>query len=344
MNDDGLKLLSSEQLAAITATRAGETKLGEVVKVISSLEEINHSTARFVLLGIKEDIGIRANLGKGGASDCWDWALKALVNVQSNSFLSGEEMLVLGALEFDGLLNEAKDLDPSNPEDLKRLRELTAMIDTDVTRLISAIVASGKIPIIIGGGHNNAYGNISGASKGIGQPINVLNIDPHTDYRAMEGRHSGNGFRYARHDNFLNKYAVYGLHEGYNGASIIEEFNKDQSLTYQTFEGLLNLTESEQYQRFTDMLNWLEHSPTGLELDLDSITRFPVSALNPSGFSLNEVRSMVRATAGLNNVCYFHTCEGSPGRAANDIEREMLGKSVAYLVTDFVKGYLTSSY
>ncbi len=338
MSNDGLRLMTTEQLAAITGTRKGETKLGERVQVISSLDDLKTLPARFVLLGIKEDIGIRANLGKGGATTCWDWAIKAIVNVQSNPFLDGGEILVLGALEFDDLLNQAEDLDSSKPEDLAKLRELTAAVDQHVVETIQTIVAAGKVPIIIGGGHNNSYGNITGTAQALGEKLNVLNIDPHTDYRSLEGRHSGNGFSYAHKGGSLNKYAVYGLHEGYNGKSIIETFQKDTNLTFQTFEGLLNLMEDEKYQHFMNILNWLETSLTGLELDLDSITRFPVSALNPSGFSLNEVRSMIRATAGLKDVRYFHICEGSPGRAANDMEREMLGKSVAYLVTDFVKG------
>ncbi len=337
MSKDGLKLMTREQLAAIIATRKGETKLGERAQLISNLKELKNSPARFVLLGIKEDIGIRANLGKGGATNCWDWAIKAIVNVQSNSFLDGSEILVLGALEFESLLKQAEKLDPSKPEDLAKLRELTAVVDKHVVEIIQIIVVAGKIPIIIGGGHNNSYGNITGTAKALGEKLNVLNIDPHTDYRALEGRHSGNGFSYAREGGHFDKYAVYGLHEGYNSKSIIEAFQKDPNLTFQTFEGLLNLRENEKYQHFMNILNWLEASPIGLELDLDSITHFPVSALNPSGFSLTEVRSMIRATAGLKDVRYFHVCEGSPGRAANDMEREMLGKSVAYLVTDFVK-------
>jgi formiminoglutamase len=336
-----LSLFTQEHLQNLTATRAGETKLGETVQLVSSLNDLPQTTAHFVVLGIKEDIGIRANLGIGGATDCWDIAIKALLNVQSNAFLNGSEISVLGHLGFEDLLAEAQDLNASNADDLKKLRELTARIDSHVSETVEAIVKAGKVPIIIGGGHNNSYGNISGTSKALGKAINVLNIDPHTDYRAMEGRHSGNGFSYARHEGYLNKYAVYGLHEGYNGKSIIEQFQQDACLTFQTFEGLLSKTESERYQTFMDILNWCGHDALGLELDLDAITKFPVSALNPSGFTLNEVRTMVRATAGLRAPAYFHICEGSPERASSQPEKDMLGKSVAYLVTDFVKGYFS---
>lgn len=336
-----LSLFTEEQLQANTATRAGETKLGETVQLVSSLDNLSQNSARFVVFGIKEDIGIRANLGIGGATNCWDIAIKALLNVQSNAFLNGSEIAILGHLGFEDLLAAAKDLNASNADDLKKLRELTARIDSHVSDTVEAIVKAGKVPIVIGGGHNNSYGNISGTSKALDKAINVLNIDPHTDFRDMEGRHSGNGFSYARHEGYLNKYAVYGLHEGYNGKSIIEQFQQDARLTFRTFEGLLSKTDSERNHIFMDILNWCGHDALGLELDLDAITKFPVSALNPSGFTLNEVRTMVRATAGLRAPAYFHICEGSPGRASSQQEKDMLAKSIAYLVTDFVKGYLS---
>ena len=73
-------------------------------------------------------------------------------------------------------------------------------IAPDLSPLISKlveIVPSGKIPIIIGGGHNNAYGNIKGLALAKGKPVNAINFDAHSDFRIMEGRHSGNGFSYA---------------------------------------------------------------------------------------------------------------------------------------------------
>ena len=70
------------------------------------------------------------------------------------------------------------------------------------------IVLADKKPIIIGGGHNNAYGNIKGTSLAIGEPINVINFDAHSDFRPEEGRHSGNGFSYAYTEGFLNYYFI----------------------------------------------------------------------------------------------------------------------------------------
>jgi len=334
-----LHLTTREELLKNTSLRKGETKLGETLQTVSSLDGLKDTSSPFVLLGIKEDIGIKANLGKGGAANSWDYALKALCNVQENRFNKGSDIIVLGSLLFDGLLEKAEKLDSTKSEELEQLRELTADIDQQVSEVIRRVIEAGKYPIIIGGGHNNAYGNLKGVSEALGKPVNALNIDPHSDYRAMEGRHSGNGFHYARQEGYLNKYAVWGLHENYNSEAIIKLFEQDHKLRYQTFDALMLFPEEEKYRRLVDLTNWFGKSPLALELDMDSIANFPVSAMTPTGFTLNEIRQLVIQLDSLVNSCYFHICEASPGRASSEIERELIGKSLAYLITDFVKSH-----
>ncbi|MDZ7846686.1 MAG: arginase family protein [Owenweeksia sp.] len=162
-----LQLTTAADLARLIAARPGETKLGQRMHTINSLEKLEQCPASFVLVGITEDIGIRANRGVGGATDSWHEALKAVANVQCNQFLNAGDILVLGHLHFTDLLKEAESLDPASSKDLQRLRELTARIDSAVHPLISQIIATGKIPLVIGGGHNNSYGNIRGVSQAI---------------------------------------------------------------------------------------------------------------------------------------------------------------------------------
>lgn len=74
----------------------------------------------------------------------------------------------------------------------------------------------------IGGGHNNAYPLLKGASKGLyksGQiplaSLNCISLDAYADFRALEGRHSGNAFSYAEEDGYLQKYCVIGIRENH---------------------------------------------------------------------------------------------------------------------------------
>ena len=73
-------------------------------------------------------------------------------------------------------------LDQSKKKDVLKSRKIVKKIDTYVTYIIEQIVSAGKKPIIIGGGHNNAYGNIKGSSLAHGFPINVVNFDAHSDF------------------------------------------------------------------------------------------------------------------------------------------------------------------
>ena len=68
------QLITSEAISQLTATRNGETKIGETIQVLSEFnaKALQLSSARFVFIGIKEDIGPRANLGRAGAHTAWE--------------------------------------------------------------------------------------------------------------------------------------------------------------------------------------------------------------------------------------------------------------------------------
>jgi formiminoglutamase len=334
-----LKFLSSNQIQDHVFPRAGEQKLGEALQVISDLKELENHPAQFVILGIQEDIGVRANLGKAGCANSFQQILSPLFNVQVNRFLNPESLVLGPYLDFEELSDEARHLDPNRSADLERLRELTSLIDQAVTGLIEHIAKCGKTPIVIGGGHNNSYGIIKGVSLAQNRAIEVLNIDPHADFRALEGRHSGNGFSYAHDEGFLGRYAVFGLHESYNNQAILETFRASADLYYLSYDELLIYSTDERDRLFKDALRWLGPRPIGLELDLDSITGFPVSALNASGFTMRQVRGLIKTAAHLAAPLYFHIAEGAPDLAENETERILSSKAMVYLITDFIKSH-----
>jgi formiminoglutamase len=148
-------------------------------------------------------------------------------------------------LTFSELQKKAKN------KPVEYLRELVVEIDKQVAALIQKVVTSGKIPIVIGGGHNNAYGNIKGAALGLQDAgkikkaqINVINFDAHADFRALEGRHSGNGFSYAMYEGFLNKYGMLGLHQNYMSQSMLDSIHKNKNIQAHFFEDIIRFTEN----------------------------------------------------------------------------------------------------
>lgn len=323
---DSFKIYSQQDINALVNTRAGEEKLGQRVKVALSLDELQQSTAQFVLLGIPEDIGVRANYGVGGAKTAWNAALKAFLNIQSNGFLQGDEILVLGHF----------DIEDTTDQSVAALRVKVAEIDALVAPIIAKIVASGKTPIVIGGGHNNAFPIISGMSKALKQKINVVNIDAHADLRSIaEGRHSGNGFSAAIEQGYLNEYRIFGLQQNYEHQALPTYRLNNPEIKAAYFEDLI-LADYTIKASWTSFVNDLP-APRGLEIDLDSIERVLSSAVSPSGFALNDVRKIL--LSGQQDYAYLHICEGAIA-LADGREDVTTGKTIAYLISDFIKALL----
>ena len=186
------KYYDKKDVLSQTRIRRFETKLGERVQVLAdpnALEKsLQESTAGFVLLGIPEDIGVKANMGIGGADSAWLSFLQAFLNIQSNDFLEGSNILLLGHFDFSDIEQliekNAHDFD----ERLAAYRHAVNTIDDEVEQLIHMITQNKKIPIVIGGGHNNSYPCIKGAAKGFYKAgilqlaqINAINLDAHDE-------------------------------------------------------------------------------------------------------------------------------------------------------------------
>lgn len=329
-----LIIYSRKNLLDLTSPRNGETKLGERMQVFSSLEELARSGCKFVLIGLPEDVGVKANFGMTGARTAWLPALNALFNIQSTDRFSGGEIAVLGHIDFSSEFQRAEKLDPGKERELEKLRELVAEIDEQVYELMFKIFSAGKVPIIIGGGHNNAYPIIKALSTFHRSPVNAINIDAHADFRPLEGRHSGNGFSYALKEAYLGKYAVVGLHENYNSQSLINELMSLKKQVHFTFFDDL-IREHTSYDRaFQEALNFTQ-GVLGLEIDMDSVAGVLSSAVSPSGFTLNQLREMISA-GRTQNISYLHIAEAA-AILADGRENSLCGKAIAFLISDFVK-------
>lgn len=328
-------------LTKYTSQRSGEIKFGERILTIpkdtNTLEYIKSCDADFVLLGIPEDIGVRANFGRPGAASAWESAIKSIVNLQHNKFAKGSNLLILGAINVKEATEEANSLDATTKEGRKALSELIEKIDKDVAHAVCQIILAGKTPIIIGGGHNNAYGNIKGMALAKGKPLNAINFDAHTDFRLLEGRHSGNGFSYAFEEGFLKKYFIFGLHENYASKGVMENIKKYQDrIKFNTYEQIAVRKEKSFSEEMAHALGFIEDEPYGIEMDLDSLPNIASSAMTPSGFSVEKARQFIHYFGQHQNAAYLHLCEGAPD-LDNEKNNHLTGKLIAYLVTDFMK-------
>ena len=338
---DKLILFTENDKNKLVNKESGDSKFGDHVQLITHscniYDQLKNLDVDYVLFGIPEDVGVFANHGVSGAYSAWEYVIKVLLNTQNNQFTQPQRLVVLGHLDFNDQQLALSKLNQNKENDIKKARKMVAEIDTHVSILMHDIIKAGKKPIVIGGGHNNAYGNIKGMSLALSMPINIINLDAHTDFRLTEGRHSGNAFSYAYLDGFLNKYFVFGIHENYVLQHVLEtvtEFNS--RISYNTFEDIAIRKTLKFKAECKRALEFVSGKPFGIEIDCDAIENIPSSAMTPSGFTANKTREFLSYFAAHKNASYLHICEAAPSLVPKKLAKQT-AKLISYLITDFIK-------
>ncbi len=311
------RAMASDKLNALITRRIGETKLGEVLA-----KDWRDPSCRYVLLGICEDIGPRANNGLGGARNGWDAFLPNFLNLQANRFITPGSVHLLGRID---------PADPDAEQDQATLRECVAELDEFVLHTVLPVMQAGKVPIVIGGGHNNAYPLIQAASRVLGHAVDVINLDPHADCRPLEGRHSGNSFSYGIINGFIREYAVFALHRARNSEAILQFMDDHQ--VHHTFYAEYMMDPLRFHRELDDFVAAAD-TPLCVELDMDVIRHMPSSAFSPSGMVLEEARYYLRRILGSPRpVPYVHLPEAAPTTPS---QGRIVGKALAFLVHDVI--------
>jgi formiminoglutamase len=96
---------------------------------------------------------------------------------QSGADLAALDLLDLGDIRIEGTLEDSQQA---------------------LAEVIAALVTAGSAPVVLGGGHETAYGHYLGYVRA-GLDVAILNLDAHLDVRpCLEGQgHSGSPFRQA---------------------------------------------------------------------------------------------------------------------------------------------------
>jgi formiminoglutamase len=308
-----IKHYNKQEIESLTRTRSGEKKWGESIELCSDLQSIGKSKAKYILLGVQDNKGVLANGGRPGTEKVWDFFLPYLLNLPVNPFSVEKDLCILGKLDLG--------------------KEYTIEeLDQYLAGLVEHIIKSGKRPIIVGGGHNNSFPNIMGASKALKKPIDVVNIDAHADLRTTDGRNSGNGFSYAIKEKYLDNYFMLGLHKLYNNAHIIKTIDQNPKLHALFFEDMILNQHS--LGQFVQYVHTISANPIGLEIDMDVVARFPSSAVSLLGFDFPELLQLIYQLTHHHDFVYYHICESLIGELEHN--NILVAKSLCYIIQQIV--------
>jgi formiminoglutamase len=161
--------------------RPDDPRLGEVTEFWRSDHPLL-TPGRPLLIGFPKDEGIRRNGGRPGAADAPNEIRRWLYrftpwDCQADIHLAGLSLLDLGNVRIVAELEAAQ---------------------AALGEIIAAVVESCAIPIVLGGGHETAYGHFLGYAAAR-RKVGIVNIDAHLDLRPLlDGKgHSGSPFRQA---------------------------------------------------------------------------------------------------------------------------------------------------
>lgn len=312
-----LQYFTPQLLDDIISLRNGEVKLGSVVTLAN--ETFSPSPAhKYAILGIPEDLGVQANMGLGGADTAWEAFMMSFLNVQANAFTPVDQIVLWGTITKQSSVDA---------------------YDTVVAEVVTAILSQGLIPIVIGGGHNNAYPLLKALATVEQSPINCINIDPHADLRVTQERHSGNGFSCAVRDQYLSQYAMTGLHQSYNNQFIIDQITDTTTYLPIWWEDIFLKGTYTWGQAIQQGVGFVGHKKFGVELDIDSIENALSSAMTPVGISSQQACQALFMLGMHPKAAYLHLPEAI-ARRSDGQQQPTIGKLLSYLVLAFMKGSL----
>jgi formiminoglutamase len=161
--------------------RPDDPRLGEVVEFWHG-DPAALRPGRAVLVGFPQDEGVRRNHGRVGSAAAPHDIRHALYRLTP----------------WDGAHDA--DLAALPPLDAGNVHIAGTLEDTQLAlgEVVGGILTAGAVPVVLGGGHETAYGHYLGYLAA-GLEVAILNLDAHLDVRPFpEGHgHSGSPFRQA---------------------------------------------------------------------------------------------------------------------------------------------------
>ncbi len=135
---------------------------------------------RPVIVGFPQDEGVRRNGGRVGAAQAPDESRRWLYRLVAYDASRQADLAALGTIDV-GNVAVSDDLEASQ---------------VALGEVVGELLLRGSVPIVLGGGHETAYGVYLGHVRAK-RPVAVLNLDAHLDVRpTIAGKgHSGSPFR-----------------------------------------------------------------------------------------------------------------------------------------------------
>lgn len=251
------------------------------------------------LVGFSSDEGVLRNKGRVGAAGGPEFFRKSV-----------------GSLCYHGEKDCFYDLGSIRVED----DELESAQD-QLSNFIQFLLRKGVRPFVIGGGHETAFGHVTGLLKYLKTTtsefsLGILNIDAHLDMRDYEeGAHSGSwalqAFKLANQQQVQIGYHAFGLNEDNNTRFLLDRA-RSLGASWSTNEEVIQ-SENEQLVRVRDFVERHTHIYCTVCLDAFDAAKAPgVSAPAWNGIELQSALNAIQVAKKSGKLLSMDVCELNP--------------------------------
>jgi formiminoglutamase len=313
---------TKESITALVDPNLKGQKLGEKVTTVNHLTELENSDAKFVVFGVPTPILSKETLEFSSASH-YESTLTNLLNTQHNEFNRGDQLVILGEVVQDSIEEKLSQL-KTNSEKIKFYYE---HIDIIIYEIIFKIVASGKLPILIGGGNRCLNGLLKAIEAAQRAKANVLDLSTQVNIELKVPQEDEIHDLYK--PEFLNKQHSFGLHINYISDDELKAVKSIKALNYYFYDDCLHLTTLDKCIRFKNAVDFLKRT-LGFKLDLASIQGMSSKPDSSSGFSVRDIRTFIKIIRK-EKAQFFHIT----GLETEKLEHQ--SQLLSYLITDFIR-------
>lgn len=283
-----------------------------------TLDESTPSSTTCAIIGFECEEGVRRNNGRLGAGQAPDALRSELAKLPWK--LSEEKKLVdIGNIECQG--NELENA------------------QQQLGNTVATILTKKMTPIILGGGHETAYGHYLGVRQHIGKDasLGIINIDAHFDLRPYdEQTSSGTMFRQILEQDANCGYFVAGIQRYGNTQELFDRADK-LNVSYQYEEDMHIGNMDKLALRLKQFIDQHDFIFLTLCTDVLNAAVAPgVSAPSPFGLDPSIVRSIIRTVTAHEKTLSFDISEVNPVLDENN-RTVKLG---AYLTNEAVTTFL----
>ncbi len=296
--NDGYVTGNFDWVGRIDGNNFDNLRWHQVVKKIN-IERDMPDKRGYCLVGFKSDLGVKRNFGRIGARQAPDAIRKYL---SSMPWHFGN----VGLYDAGDVVCESS---------LEKSQEILGNI-------VRNIINKGLFPIVIGGGHESAFGSIRGVYEKLKKMPSIINFDAHFDMRDYsKGATSGTSFKQiadiCTQNKEVFKYLCVGIQKS---ANTIELFNTAAQYKAKWVDmDMIRFNEKSAVKIVDEFVNNSENIHLSICMDVfaQSVAT-GVSAPQPFGLSIENFLKFFYYIAATGKIVSFDIAEVSPALDINN--------------------------